>query len=186
MCTELPGVSVDKMLSRDVTVVTDWPLTDTMTSPALNADVAAGPPATVWAMVTPLVEPGDPLPTPENWLDDVALTSMPMNAVAPMCTVDDEFPCSIDDAMARAEPIGMANACAVVELSELNTGPLDDEAAVSMPTTCPLAFTSAPPESPAWMPALISIMPLSVSEPVGFSLSPAVIDCCLATTVPAA
>src|ERR1035441_7698600 len=135
MCTVSPDLSLDKMLSRDVTVVTDWPLTDTMMSPAVSADFAAGPPATVAVMVTPLVELGDPLPAPENWLDDVALTSMPMNAVAPMCTDDDEFPCSIDDAMARAEPIGMANACVVVELSELNTGPLDDEAAVSMPTT---------------------------------------------------
>ncbi len=59
----------------------------------------------------------------------------------------------------------MANACVAVcwdwLLNPVVEMPV--EAAVSMPTTSPLVLTRGPPESPGWMPALVSISPLSCS-----------------------
>ena len=59
------------------------------------------------------------------------------------------------------------------------------EAAVSMPMTCPAGLTSGPPESPGWMLAFVSSMPLSCSDELPSS-SLAVIDWFRAVIVPAA
>jgi hypothetical protein len=93
-----------------------------------------------------------------------------------MCTVLDALPASIALAIESALLIGIAKAwvwdCADDEDEDWPEGDepkgedISDEldAAVSMPMICPSALTSDPPESPGWMFAFVSIMPVRFSE----------------------
>ena len=102
---------------------------------------------------------------------------MPRNGVAPICTVEDAAPSSINLAMERAVLIGIAYAWVSAEPVSSNPKPPPlDDAAVSIPMTSPFEFTNGPPESPGSILALTSIIPLNCSAPVGFSWSAAVID----------
>ena len=101
-----------------------------------------------------------------------------------MWTVDEPFPASIWRAMDRAVLIGMAKPWLPWDWP-LNWNEKPAEAAVSTPRTWPEVLTSAPPESPGWMSALVSMRPLSCSDvPSPWSL--AVIDWLSAVTVPPA
>jgi hypothetical protein len=65
-------------------------------------------------------------------------------AVVPIWTVADALPEEIASAIVCAVPIGIANAFVVEASWKVNC----DDAAVSMPTTCPWLLRSGPPESP--------------------------------------
>src|SRR5262249_39397360 len=142
-----------------------WPFPETITSPWVSPAPAAGAPGTVPAMVAPAPS-GTPLAAAllADWI------ATPRNAVGPMCTVAEELLPSIWWAMETAWLIGMANAWVCWFW---NSTPC--EAAVLTPMICPSVFTSGPPESPGWMPALWWISPVSCSE-VPAPSSEAVID----------
>ncbi len=106
----------------------------------------------------------------------------PRKAVGPTCTVADPVPDSICLAMLIARLIGTAKAW-VVTAAEVVVPDL--LAAVLMPTTSPLRFSSGPPESPGWMLALVWSTPTRRSDvPVPSSL--AVIDEARPVTLPVA
>ncbi len=80
-----------------------------------------------------------------------------------MWIVDDADPASWHAAMFSAVSIGMAKPWFPCDWSlDWNENPAD--AAVSTPITWPEVSTSAPPESPGWMLALVAIKPLNCSE----------------------
>ena len=82
--------------------------------------------------------------------------------MVPMWTVEDPLPASIWWAMDSAVLIGMAKPWLPCDWP-LYWNVVPREAAVSMPSTWPEVFTSAPPESPGWMSAFVSMSPLSCS-----------------------
>src|ERR1700712_2633728 len=97
----------------------------------------------------------------------------------------DAWPASISVAIETAGVIGVEDASGSV-LALKPRGELEEfEPAVSMPTIWPLALYSGPPESPAWIGALLSIRPVRFSGFDPFS-SLAVIDWLSAVTEPVA
>ena len=101
-----------------------------------------------------------------------------------MCTVAEASPASIWLAMESASLIGIAKASVAV-VCAVSFGELDEDAAVSMPITCPAVLTSGPPESPGWIGALSLMSPLSCSE-VPDPSSEAVIEELRPVTLPVA
>src|SRR6266849_5515014 len=120
-----------------------------------------------------------PFSTERTWGDEVMpcppseVIATPRKAVGPMWTAAEDWRASTWLAMDFASLIGTVKAWVCVD--DLSWSPDPADAAVLRPMTCPRALSSGPPESPAWMPALVRMSPVSCSE-VPDSSSLAVID----------
>src|ERR1700677_3430240 len=133
-------------------------------------------------------EPHPPAPPPPKPVLSLlpSETDTPRKAVAPMWMAVDPSPATIWFASDSASLIGMENAVvAAPSESDWPWNWYSEEAAVSMPTTWPYAFTREPPESPGSIGALLSIRPVSCSCAPDSS-SEAVMDWSSPVTVPVA